>query len=301
MPPIPSLPVWPLAPGRSLALDRPRILAILNVTPDSFSDGGELTTARAAAVRAGELAAEGADALDVGGESTRPGAQRVDEREQVRRVVPAVRAIRDAGIDLPITVDTTRAAVAAAALDAGADAVNDVSGATEDPELLPVAASRRRGVILMHRLRPPDADRYSDRYGAPPDYSAAGGVVPAVESALAGMLARAAAAGIEPPRVVLDPGLGFGKSVEQNLELIAALPAMQSRLGAAVLSAASRKSFVGRVSGVDEPARRVAGSITIAVAHALAGVRLFRVHDVRPHREALETAFAIARAAPADA
>ncbi len=158
--------IWRLAGGRTLPLDRPRVMAILNATPDSFSDGGTHLDPLAAAASAARFASEGADMLDVGGESTRPGAARVPAEEQIARVVPVIRAIRGAGITLPVSVDTTLSPVAEAALRAGADAINDVSGGEEDPAIVDLAVRTGAGLILMHRLRPPGADAFSDRYGA---------------------------------------------------------------------------------------------------------------------------------------
>lgn len=265
-------------------------MAILNVTPDSFSDGGVLTSAGDAADAAKRAADEGADMLDVGGESTRPGAARIPAAEQIDRVVPAIEAIRRAGVDVPVSIDTTLASVARAALDAGADAINDVSAGTEDDEMLPLAAERGCGIILMHRLRAPDQDAYSDRYERAPEYT---DVVADVRTALGDSLARATAAGIDPASVVLDPGLGFGKSVEQNLELIRRTGEIVS-LGRPVLSGISRKSFVGRVSlGRDsDPSERLEGSLALGVVHLLAGARLFRVHDAGAHARALSAAWA---------
>jgi len=269
-------------------------MTILNATPDSFSDGGELSTADRMVNAAQQAETDGADMLDIGGESTRPGADRIDAEEQIRRVVPAIRAIRDARITLPISVDTTLSRVAEAALDAGADAINDVSGATEDHTMLPLAAERRCGLILMHRLRPPGADRYSDRYAATdrPEYP--GGVVGAVRAALQERLDAAAGGGIDAASVVLDPGLGFGKTVEQNLELIRGTPDLLE-LGRPILGGASRKSFVGRLAaGQDRdpppPAERDTASIVFTIAHLRAGARLFRVHATRAHAEALRCA-----------
>jgi len=295
------VPAWRLARGRRLTLDRPRIIAILNLTPDSFSDGGQIPDPHHALRRAQEALEHGADMLDIGGESTRPGAQRVDAQEQIRRVVPTIEAVRAAGITCPISVDTTRAAVARAALDAGADAVNDVAAAREDDAMLPLAAERACGLILMHRLRPPDADRYSHQYAADaPQYSAQGGVVSAVRTFLRRRADDAIAAGCDHQAIVLDPGLGFGKTVKQNLALLAAAETLAT-LGFPLLSAASRKSFIGHLSGVDRPADRVAGSIAASAAHLFAGARLFRVHDVREHAEALRVGWAILSARAAHA
>lgn len=282
--------------GRSLALDKPRLMAVLNVTPDSFSDGGEIGGVDDAVHRAREAIDAGAAMLDVGGESTRPGAERMDASEQIRRVAPAIEAIRGAGIACPISVDTTLAPVARAAIEAGADCVNDVSAGREDERMLALAAERSCGLVLMHRLRPPGDDRYSDRYaGDAPDYAAGGGVVATVRAFLGARAAAAMDAGVAREAIVLDPGLGFGKTVEQNLALIAAARSLSAE-GFPLLSAASRKSFVGRLSGAEEPRDRVAGSVVVSVAQALAGVRLFRVHDVREHAEALRVAWGVLRA-----
>lgn len=285
---------WEPARDRPMTLDRPRIMAILNVTPDSFSDGGQLATPALVAERARRAIDEGADLLDIGGESTRPGARRVPADEQIARVVPSVAAIRDAGINAPISVDTTLAPVARAAIDAGADAINDVSAGTEDESMLALAAEKACGLVLMHRLRAPDQDSFSDRYERPPAYD---DVVTDVRDALAERLRAALGAGVDAGRVVLDPGLGFGKSVEQNLELIEGTGELLT-LGRPVLSALSLKSFVGRVSlGRDStPGERLSGSLALSVRHLARGARIFRVHHVAPHREALDAAWASMRA-----
>lgn len=286
--------VWRLASERSLTLDRARILAILNATPDSFSDGGRYRDASHAAVEAMRMLDEGADVLDIGGESTRPGAQPVDENEQIRRVVPIIEMLRRRGVDAPISVDTTRSAVARAALDVGADAINDQSAGEDDPRMVALAATRRAGLILMHRLRRSNQDSFSTRYGeageyAQPSYEREGGVVAAVRSYLSGRLHAARVAGVSPDSIVLDPGLGFGKTVEQNLALVGSTREFTT-LGCPVLCAASRKSFIGRITGVDDPSERVEGSVAVAVAMRLTGAALFRVHDIKPHRRALDIA-----------
>lgn len=287
---------WQIAPGRTLGLDSPRVIAILNLTPDSFSDGGLLPTTAAAVRRAQVAVDEGAAMLDIGGESTRPGAARVDPAEQIARTIPAIRAIRSAGgplADIPISIDTTRATVARAALDAGADIINDVSGALEDPAMLALAAERGSGIILMHRERPPELDRYSTDYGSAPA-PIAGDIVAHVRAALASMLERAALAGVDEQAIVLDPGLGFGKTVEQNLALIARTPALLT-LGRPVLSGLSRKSFVGAASAPPgallPPDERLPGTLALSVTHLRAGARLFRVHDVATHNQALRAAW----------
>ncbi|MGP1310784.1 MAG: dihydropteroate synthase, partial [Phycisphaerales bacterium] len=225
-------------------------------------------------------------------ESTRPGARPVPDDEQIRRVAPVIETLRARGCDAPISVDTTRASVARAALDAGADAVNDQSAGEDDPAMLPLIAQRAAGVILMHRLRRSNADSYSHRYGVsgentPPDYEPGGGVVASVRAYLAARLAAALDAGVQREAIALDPGLGFGKTVEQNLALVAATREFVA-LGLPVVCAASRKSFVGAVSAVSEPSQRVEGSLATALAMRERGAALFRVHDIIPHRRALD-------------
>lgn len=286
-----SAQVWMMRHGRVLALHAARVMGILNVTPDSFSDGGE-HAGLAAAVRAAErMVQEGADILDVGGESTRPGAARVDAAEQIRRVVAVVRGIRkQIGESVCISVDTTLSEVAGAAIDAGADAVNDVAAGMEDERMLPLAASRGVGIVLMHRMRPPGTDVFSHRYDTPPEY--AGGVVEHVKRFLAERADVAIRAGVDPRAIVLDPGLGFGKSVAQNLELIERTAEIAA-LGFPVLSGLSRKSFTAAYAGMsmDVPAReRLKPTRELSMKHLRAGARIFRVHDVREHVEALRNA-----------
>jgi dihydropteroate synthase len=233
--------------------------------------------------------------VDIGGESTRPGATRIDAAEQIRRTVPVIAAIRrELAAGPVITIDTTLAEVARAALDVGADAINDVSAGTEDPGILVLAAQRRCGLILMHRLAPPGRDVFSHQYAAPPDYSASGGVTGAVVAFLQERIAAASQAGVSPEAIVVDPGLGFGKTVEQNLELIRGTPAL-CELGRPVLSGVSRKSFTAKAAGIDtvrHPRERVHASVGLSVAHLFCGATIFRVHDVREHVEALRAAWA---------
>lgn len=290
------MPAWQLRPGRSIPLDRPALLAILNVTPDSFADGGLHASVPDALAAARRFVDQDADVIDIGGESTRPGAAAVGEEEQRRRVIPVIRAIRAAGgalASIPLTIDTTRAAVAARALDAGADAVNDVSAGLDDPGMLPLAASRSCGMILMHRLARPSQDRYSDQYDAPPPYA---DVVEDVARFLDERARAAVAAGVPPGGIIIDPGLGFGKSVEQNLALIDGTPRLAA-LGYPVLSALSRKSFVGRVSlGRDStPDERLPGTLALSLRHVRAGASLLRVHDVAAHAAALAAWRAVPR------
>jgi dihydropteroate synthase len=286
---------WRIGRSREIFLDRPRLMAVLNITPDSFSDGGSYPTVREAVEAARRAVEAGADILDIGGESTRPGAPRVTAPEQIARVAPVIEEIRrDLSLQsVAITVDTTLSEVADAAFDAGADAVNDVSAGTEDEAMLGLIADRLAGVVLMHRLAAPAGDRYSDRYepGDEPRYR---DVVADVREHLAARVEAALARGVRPEGIVVDPGLGFGKTVGQNLELVRRTWEIAD-LGYPVLSGASRKSFVGRVSGMgDAPAaERVAGSVAFSVAHYMEGAIVFRVHDVAEHARALRAAHAI--------
>jgi dihydropteroate synthase len=266
------------------------VLGILNATPDSFSDGGLHVDPSRAADAAAAMLEAGADGVDIGGESTRPGAARVPEAEQIARVVPVIHAVRARlGEGVLISIDTTWAEVARAALDAGAEVINDVSGGSEDGAILPLAAQRRCGLILMHRLTTPERDSFSHRYGAAgeraaPVYPAdAGGVCGVVAGALGEMLARAVAAGVEREAVVLDPGLGFGKSVPDNLALLEGAGEMAAALGRPLLSGVSRKSFVGAWAGLPEghhPTARIAASAQLGARHVQRGARVLRVHDV---------------------
>lgn len=289
-----SGPIWAVNHERAIHLDRPFLIGILNMTPDSFSDGGNYNTPAQALDRAKLMLDEGADALDIGGESTRPGATRITPDDQIARVVPVISAIRAAGLNIPITIDTTRAPVARAALDAGADAINDVSAAQEDGDMLALAAERACGLILMHRERPPEHDRFSDQYTRPP---VQGPITQRVIEALRASRDRAIDAGVPKGSIMLDPGLGFGKDVEQNLELITNTPQLVA-LGHPVLSALSRKSFVGRISlnRDSDPDERLAGTLACSVLHLANGAGAYRVHDVAEHRAALDAAWRVLRA-----
>ncbi len=281
---------WRISSERSLRLGRAHVMAILNVTPDSFSDGGRFHSADDVVRAAQDAVNQGADLLDIGGESTRPGAEAVSASEQINRVAPAIEGIRAAGITCPISIDTTSAEVARAALDAGADLVNDVSAGLDDGAMLPLIAERGAGVILMHRLTRPGDDSWSDRYAEDPTYP--GGVVERVRVFLLARAQDAIDAGIERGSIAIDPGLGFGKSVEQNFELIRRSAEFVAT-GFPVLGAASRKSFLGAVTGIENPADRVEASIAASVAQRLAGVQVFRVHDVQAQSQALQASDAI--------
>ncbi|WP_421997846.1 dihydropteroate synthase [Reyranella sp.] len=278
---IPPAPV-PLAPARSpsirfagLALDRPRIMAIVNVTPDSFSDGGERLDPARAVDDGLRFVSEGADIVDVGGESTRPGSRPVDADEELRRVLPVVEGL--ARRDVAVSVDTRRAAVARACLDAGARVVNDVSALQDDPALLPLVAGRGTPVVLMHRK-----GRAEDKYVVPRYRD----VVEEVRDFLVARAEACCAAGVRAADIAIDPGLGFGKSVEENLALVAGCRRLADA-GHPVLIGASRKSFIGRLTGVEEARRRDPASIWLAVEASRRGAVLLRVHDVAGTRQAL--------------
>ncbi|MGF1503193.1 MAG: dihydropteroate synthase [Paracoccaceae bacterium] len=280
--------LWPEAPEAveriatarpalaGIEFDRPRIMGIVNVTPDSFSDGGRHDSVEAAVAHALGLVEAGADVLDIGGESTRPGAEPVAEEAELSRVLPVIDGLARAGCPVPISIDTRKAAIADAALASGARIVNDVSGLTHDPAMAAVAA-RAEGVILMHAQGDPRTMQDA------PDY---GDVLLDVYDFLLGRLAAAEAAGIPRHRIAVDPGIGFGKTMAHNLALIRRLSLFQA-LGTAVLLGASRKRFVGTLSGVVPAERRVAGSVAAALAAAAEGAQILRVHDVRETREAL--------------
>ena len=274
---------------RRVLLRRPFILGIVNVTPDSFSDGGRFQDARAAADHAERLLDEGADGVDVGGESTRPhNAGPVPAAEEIARVVPVVRELRRRRADAIVSVDTVKGEVARAALDEGADAINDVSGLRLDPALGAACAAARAGLVLMHsRGAVADMATYVHaEYG--------NDVVGEVVEELEGALARAADAGVPLESLVLDPGVGFSKRSEHSLAVLRELPRL-AELGRPILVGASRKRFVGELSDVSEPSARVLGSVGAHVAALAGGARLFRVHDVRAHREALDVAWAVLR------
>jgi dihydropteroate synthase len=283
---------WTVGPDRVVSLEPFVLMGVVNMTPDSFSDGGRFASVDEALAHALQLVDEGAGILDVGGESTRPGAAPVAADEQIRRVVPLIARIRSRS-NVAISVDTTNAAVAHAALEAGADIVNDVSAGADDSGMFPLVARRGVGVILMHRLAAPSEDSYSDRYSKEPAY---GDVVRDVCDFLVDRVDIAMQAGVARDAIAVDPGLGFGKSVSQNYELLARTSEIAA-LGFPVLVGASRKSFLGAVSGRTDPEQRIIGSVVAAVAAFGGGARIVRAHDVGAHREALLVAHAVLRGA----
>lgn len=273
--------------GRSIELTPPVVMGILNTTPDSFHSGSRLLDSEAGVARALEMVTEGARIIDIGGESTRPGADRISADEQIRRTEPVIKGLRAAS-DVMISIDTTSGVVAAAALEAGADIINDVSGGEEDPALLELAAATGAGLILMHRLLPPDEDVYSHLHLTEPDYGLEG-VVSAVRHGLESLLDRALAAGVSSAQVVLDPGFGFGKSVAQNFELLRSIAGLnpQSAPEVPLLVGLSRKSFIGAALG-DRPVEgRLAGSLAAGLLAVQGGASIIRTHDVLETTDAL--------------
>lgn len=267
----------------------PLLMGIVNVTPDSFSDGGQWLDSDRAVQRGLQLAADGADILDFGGESTRPGAEPVGLEEELRRTIPVIAAIRRQ-TEIPISIDTYKAEVARRALDAGASIVNDISGLTFDPAMLAVCAGSSCGVICMHIQGTPQTMQADPRYDD---------VVRDLQTCFRRRLEELAAAGIDPERVVIDPGIGFGKTAEHNLEILAHIGAFRS-LGRPVLIGHSRKGFLKKVLGraVDE---RLFGTIGVAVAAAMQQVDILRVHDVAAIRDALVAWRAVAERIPSAA
>lgn len=266
----------PRAPFAGLTMERPRLMGILNVTPDSFSDGGRFLGADAAVAQASAMA-EGAEIIDIGGESTRPGAVEVPVAEEIIRTVPVIRALREGGLSAPISIDTRKAPVAEAALQAGATIVNDVSAFDFDPSLGPLVAQSGAPVVLMHAQGVPATMQDDPSYGD---------VLLDVFDALAVRLARAEALGIDRTRIVLDPGIGFGKTQAHNLALLRGLSLFHG-LGCPILLGTSRKRFIGSIGGAEVPERRAPGSIATALGGFAQGVQITRVHDVAETRQAL--------------
>jgi dihydropteroate synthase len=263
----------------------PILMGILNVTPDSFSDGGEFFGVEAAVVQAETMLDEGARIVDVGGESTRPGSEPVSEEEELSRVMPVVRGIVEARPRTIVSIDTYRASTAEAALDAGAHLVNDIT-ALSDPRMVGLVAERGCPIILMHMLGEPKTMQKDPHYED---------VVREVRDFLAKRAERAARAGVAHDDIILDPGIGFGKTYAHNLALLNRLDALVE-LGFPVLVGASRKSFLGKIVGSDSSKDRLFGTVATSVLAYERGATLFRVHDVRANKEALAVAAAVGQA-----
>jgi dihydropteroate synthase len=261
----------------------PVVVGILNVTPDSFSDGGDFLDPEAAAEQAATMLDEGADMLDVGGESTRPGSHPVSQEEEIRRVVPVLKRILSVRPEAVISIDTYRSGTATAALEAGASLVNDVTALRGDPRMVSVVERAACPVILMHMQGKPKTMQKEPHYED---------VVGEVRDFLAERAEYAVAAGVRPENVIVDPGIGFGKNLEHNLALLRNLDAVVD-LGFPVLIGTSRKRFIERITGVQEARGRVSGTVATTVLAYERGATFFRVHDVRANREALAVAEAV--------
>jgi len=266
--------------AHALPLTAALVMGIVNVTPDSFSDGGMYFDPRAAFVAAWAMSAAGADLIDVGGESTRPGSAEVSPAEELDRVLPVVRDLAARGA--VVSVDTRHASVAAACVRAGASVINDISGFS-DPAMVALAASCDAGLVVMHMQGDPDTMQDEPHYGD---------VVAEVAAYLLGQAASLEAAGVARERIVLDPGIGFGKTTAHNLELLRRLDEIVA-LGYPVLVGASRKRFIGEITGVTEPRDRLAGSIAAALVAVEHGAAIVRVHDVAETVQALAIARAV--------
>lgn len=272
-----------------VAMDGPRLMGIVNVTPDSFSDGGDFAQGEAAVAQARRLTHEGADFIDVGGESTRPGSQPVSLADERARVIPVIEAL--AGLSTPISIDTRKAALMSEAAEHGAKVINDVSALSHDPDALTAAAATGLHVILMHALGDPKTMQNDPRYDD---------VLLEVYDFLSARIDTAVAAGIARERIAVDPGIGFGKTLEHNLALLNGLSLFHG-LRVPVLIGASRKRFIGTLGGEPEAKRRVPGSIAAAIVAAAQGVQMLRVHDVRETRQAVTVWQSAMRGTPVNA
>jgi dihydropteroate synthase len=258
---------WLVNPSRP-----PLVMGVLNVTPDSFSDGGKFASPQAAADYAMEMALAGAEIIDIGGESTRPGAIPVDDDEQIRRVIPVLNGLSRDRPPVVFSIDTTRAAVARAALDAGADIVNDISAGRDDSDMFSLVARRRVPIILMHMLGEPATMQHAPAYDD---------VTAEVSGFLNERVIAAGIHGIEVERILLDPGIGFGKTVEHNLTLLKRLMEL-TVLGRPLVVGTSRKSFIARITGESEASNRLFGTAASVAWSVANGAGVVRVHDVEP-------------------
>lgn len=279
-----TLATWTIR-GHSFAWGkRTYLMGVLNVTPDSFSDGGEFNTPAAALAQAQAFVAAGADMIDIGGQSTRPGAAEVSLEEELERVLSVLQVVRS-DISVPISIDTTRSIVAKAAVSAGADVINDISGGTFDPEMLPTVAQLGVPIVLMHMRGTPQTMQkltdYQDLIGE-------------IYHFLASRIQLAKDLGIDKSKLIIDPGIGFAKNYEQNLEILRRLSCFNS-LNCPILVGASRKSFIGRILNQPDPKARVWGTAAACCAAIAAGADILRVHDVQAMHDVCRVADAIFR------
>lgn len=281
---IAPLPPWTIRAHHFNWGERTYLMGVLNVTPDSFSDGGLFNNLKAAIAHARSLVTAGADILDIGGQSTRPHAVEVSLEEELNRVLPIIQAVRQE-TDIPISIDTTRAAVAHAAITAGADIVNDISGATYDPEMLPTVAALKVPLVLMHIRGTPQTMQQLTDYDD---------VISDIHTFLQARLDAAIACGIERDRIAIDPGIGFAKTYAQNLEILRRLPELHA-LGCPLLVGVSRKSFIGHLLNQPDPKKRVWGTAGACCAAIVGGAALLRIHDVRELKDVCRVADAVFR------
>jgi dihydropteroate synthase len=274
---------WKTA-ARTITIDRPLVMGILNITPDSFSDGGRFASVDAALGRAEEMAAEGADIIDIGGESTRPGSSSVGTNVEIERVVPVIEAV-SRQLDLPISIDTSKGEVAAAAIDAGAEIINDISGLRWDQSVASVASLSGAGLILMH-----SRGSYETMHASPPDVD----IIEDVTNGIRASVSLAKELGVTDEQIAVDVGIGFGKTLEQNLELLRKLDTIVAEFeDYPLLIGTSRKSFIGKVLGDVAVGERLAGSLATAIGAAQKGAKILRVHDVKETVQALRMLAAI--------
>lgn len=264
---------------RELDLSRPLVMAILNVTPDSFSDGGKFTDPDVALRHAEKLVDEGADIVDIGGESTRPGSRQISAKEEIARVVPVIEAISKR-LDVPISIDTSKADVAKAALDARAEIVNDISGLRFDEQIAEIAADSKAGIVLMH-----SRGGFETMHSQPP----VADIMIEISVDFRRAMTVALEHGVAPEQIVLDPGIGFGKTLDQNLELLAKLDKLVSEFPEfPMLVGTSRKSFIGKLLGGGAADKRLAGSLATVAIAVWKGAKILRVHDVKETVEAVK-------------
>jgi dihydropteroate synthase len=265
---------------------RPLVMGVLNVTPDSFSDGGRFAAVESAIAQAEKLAADGADMIDIGGESTRPGSQRIEPREQIRRILPVLEA---AASRLPVawSVDTRSSQVASAAINAGATVINDISAGRDDPPILRLAADRHLPIILMHMQGEPQTMQVNPHYG---------NVIEEVKSFFLDRMKAAQSAGVNSNQILLDPGIGFGKNINHNLTLIREMNRF-TELGRPLVIGTSRKGFIGTISGEPQPNQRLFGTAATVAWSIANGADIVRVHDVEPMIKVLRVIRAIQKGA----
>jgi dihydropteroate synthase len=261
---------------------RALVMGVLNLTPDSFSDGGQFFGRTAAVRRAIQMADEGADIIDIGGESTRPGAEEIGADEEIRRTIPVIEALSKK-ISIPISIDTRKAGVARLAIDSGASVINDVSGLSHDKAMASLAAESGAGLILMHMRGLPDNMQKAPCYK---------NLIKDIITSLKESVGRARRAGVTRNNIIIDPGIGFGKTVEHNLEIINNLDRFKV-LGYPICVGVSRKAFIGRILGKNDPADRLVGTVSACSAAIVKGANMIRVHDVKECREAAMVASSI--------